>query len=130
MGLLDGEARTAISNGLVALLKEFYGVGPTQAKTYYHDDLVVCLLRGGYTRVEETLLAGGRGIERNSALRFGSVFDRFAAATNAPRTWLMSSIVISATSSAASGVLAASPAIIYTTRASGGYACTFISENQ
>ena len=36
-------------------------VGPTQAKTYYHDDLVVCLLRGGFTRVEQTLLDGGRG---------------------------------------------------------------------
>ena len=57
---LDGAARTAISDGMVALLKEFYGVGPTQAKTYYHDDLVVCLMRGGFTRVEQTLLEGGR----------------------------------------------------------------------
>ena len=55
-----GVARTAISNGLVALLKEFYGVGPTQAKTYYHDDIVVCVMRGGFTRVEQTLLEGGR----------------------------------------------------------------------
>ncbi len=52
---------TAISEGMVALLKEYYGVGPTQAKTYYHDDLVVCVLRGGFTRVEQTLLAGDRG---------------------------------------------------------------------
>ena len=52
--------RTAISEGMVALLKEYYGVGPTQAKTYIHDDLVVCLLRGGFTRVERTLLEGGR----------------------------------------------------------------------
>ena len=58
--LHDGEARTAISNGLVALLKEYYGVGPTQAKTYYHDDIVVCVMRGGFTRVEQTLLEGGR----------------------------------------------------------------------
>ena len=56
----DGVARTAISDGMVALLKEFYGVGPTQAKTYYYDDLVVCLMRGGFTRVEQTLLEGGR----------------------------------------------------------------------
>jgi uncharacterized protein YbcI len=55
-----GPARTAISDGIVALLKEFYGRGPTQAKTYYHDDLVVCLLRGGFTKVEQTLLEGGR----------------------------------------------------------------------
>jgi uncharacterized protein YbcI len=56
-----GDVLTAISNGMVVLLKEFYGRGPTRAKTYYADDLVVCLLRGGYSRVEQTLLEGGRG---------------------------------------------------------------------
>jgi uncharacterized protein YbcI len=56
-----GEIRTAISDGLVALLKDYYGHGPNQTKTYYEDDLVVCLLRGGFTRVEQTLLDGGRG---------------------------------------------------------------------
>ena len=56
-----GDVVTAISDGLVALLKEFYGRGPTRTKTYYSDDLVVCLLRGGFTRVEQTLLEGGRG---------------------------------------------------------------------
>ena len=56
-----GDVLTAVSDGMVALLKEFYGRGPTQAKTYYHDDLVVCVLRGGFTRVEQTLLDGGRG---------------------------------------------------------------------
>lgn len=56
-----GEVLTAISDGIVALLKEYYGVGPTQTKTYYQDDLVVCVLRGGFTRVEHTLLAGERG---------------------------------------------------------------------
>jgi uncharacterized protein YbcI len=56
-----GEVLTAISDGMVALLKEFYGRGPTRTKSYYEDDLVVCLLRGGFTRVEQTLLEGGRG---------------------------------------------------------------------
>jgi uncharacterized protein YbcI len=56
-----GEILTAVSDGLVGLLKEYYGKGPTQAKTYYEDDLVVCLLRGGFTAVEQTLLEGGRG---------------------------------------------------------------------
>ena len=56
-----GEVLTAISDGIVALLKEFYGRGPTRAKSYYEDDLVVCVLRGGFTRVEQTLLDGGRG---------------------------------------------------------------------
>jgi uncharacterized protein YbcI len=56
-----GEELTAISDGLVSLLKDFYGRGPTQAKSYYQDDLVVCILRGGYTQVEQTLRDGGRG---------------------------------------------------------------------
>ena len=56
-----GDVLTAISDGMVALLKEFYGRGPSRAKTYYEDDLVVCLLRGGFSRVEQTLLEGGRG---------------------------------------------------------------------
>jgi uncharacterized protein YbcI len=43
------------------LLKEFYGHGPTRVKSYYEDDLVVCVLRGGFSRVEQTLLDGGRG---------------------------------------------------------------------
>ena len=56
-----GDVLTAISDGMVALLKEFYGRGPTRAKSYYQDDLVSCVLRGGFSRVEETLLQGGRG---------------------------------------------------------------------
>jgi uncharacterized protein YbcI len=56
-----GDVLTAISDGIVALLKEFYGQGPTRAKSYYENDLVVCVLRGGFSRVEQTLLDGGRG---------------------------------------------------------------------
>jgi uncharacterized protein YbcI len=46
---------------MVALLKEFYGHGPTRPKSYYADDLVVRVLRGGFSLVEQTLLEGGRG---------------------------------------------------------------------
>ena len=56
-----GDVLTAISDGIVGLLKEFYGQGPTRAKSYYEEDLVVCILRGGFSRVEQTLLDGGRG---------------------------------------------------------------------
>jgi len=59
--LAHGDVLTAISDGMVALLKEFYGRGPTRTKSYYEDDLVVCVLRGGFSRVEQTLLEGGRG---------------------------------------------------------------------
>lgn len=56
----DGDVRTRISDGLVGLFKEFYGIGPSQAKTYYMDEFVACVMRGGFTRVEQTLLDGGR----------------------------------------------------------------------
>ena len=57
----SGDVRTEISDGLVALLKDYYGRGPDKTKTYVNDDLVVCLLRGGFTRVEQTLLEEGHG---------------------------------------------------------------------
>ena len=36
-------------------------MGPTRTKSCYEDDLVVCVLRGGFSRVEQTLLEGGPG---------------------------------------------------------------------
>jgi uncharacterized protein YbcI len=76
-----GDVLTAISDGLVALLKEFYGRGPTRAKSYYEDDLVVCVLRGGFTRVEQTLLEGGRtSAVIQQRMEFQDLMrDRFAA---------------------------------------------------
>jgi uncharacterized protein YbcI len=59
----SGAIRTEISDGLVALLKDFYGRGPDRTRTYLNDDLVVCLLRGGFMRVEQTLREGGHGDE-------------------------------------------------------------------
>jgi uncharacterized protein YbcI len=76
-----GDVLTEISDGLVALLKEFYGRGPTRAKSYYQDDLVVCVLRGGFSPVEQTLLAAGRGSAVISQrMEFQEIMrDRFAA---------------------------------------------------
>jgi uncharacterized protein YbcI len=76
-----GDVLTAISDGLVALLKEFYGRGPTRAKSYFEDDLVVCVLRGGFSRVEQTLLDGGRGAAViNQRMEFQEVMrQRFEA---------------------------------------------------
>ena len=56
-----GDVRGNISRRIVQLHKEFYGRGPDKAKTYFEEDLVVVLMRGGFTRVEETLLQEGRG---------------------------------------------------------------------
>ena len=80
-----GDVLTEISDGMVALLKEYYGRGPSRAKSYYHDDLVVCLLRGGFTRVEQTLLEGGRtAAVIQQRMEFQEVMrDRFSAVIEA-----------------------------------------------
>ena len=56
-----GEVRAALSNALVALMKEHYGKGPTAAKSFINDEYVLTVLEGGLTRNEETMLAAGEG---------------------------------------------------------------------
>jgi uncharacterized protein YbcI len=56
-----GDTRGNIARRMVQLHKDFYGRGPEKAKTYVNGDLVIVLMRGGFTRVEETLLEEGRG---------------------------------------------------------------------
>jgi uncharacterized protein YbcI len=55
-----GETLAQISRSLVQLHSR-YGKGPTKAKTHLLDDMVVCILRGGFTTVERTLLETGKG---------------------------------------------------------------------
>ena len=49
-----------ISNEMVRAQKEFFGKGPTQAKSYLVDDLLFIVMRGGLTTAEKTMLAFGR----------------------------------------------------------------------
>jgi uncharacterized protein YbcI len=58
---LRGNVLAQISTGLVQLHSRHYGKGPTKAKTYVFDELVVCVLRDGFTTVERTLLEAGDG---------------------------------------------------------------------
>lgn len=46
-----------ISRGTVALLKRYLGRGPTHARTYIEDDLVVIVLQDTMTQAERTLVA-------------------------------------------------------------------------
>jgi uncharacterized protein YbcI len=48
-----------ISTGLVQLHARYYGKGPTKAKTHQVNDTIVSILRGGFTRVERTLVDTG-----------------------------------------------------------------------
>lgn len=56
-----GEMLSDISNSIVQLTKEYYGKGPERVRTTYDGDLVVVLMHGGFTRVEQSLLDGGHG---------------------------------------------------------------------
>jgi len=68
--------RAEISNAMVGLKKEFYGKGPTKVKTFFNDNYVFCVMEGGLTRNEETLI--GRGHEdlvRDYRLRFQEAME-------------------------------------------------------
>jgi uncharacterized protein YbcI len=41
-------------------MRDHYGRGPHRAKTYVIDDIVVCVLRNGFTAVEQTMVEGGQ----------------------------------------------------------------------
>lgn len=49
-----------ISSQVVSLHKQFYGKGPVKAKAFLVDDTVLCVLEGGFTIVERTLIDEGR----------------------------------------------------------------------
>jgi uncharacterized protein YbcI len=52
-----GQLLAAISNRMVAMLREHYGRGPVNAKTYVVDDMIVVVLRGsGFTVLEQTIM--------------------------------------------------------------------------
>lgn len=68
---LPGQVLAAISNEMVRLKAQHYGKGPVEAKTYLNDNFLFCVLKGGLTRVEETLIASGDAtLVRQVRLRF------------------------------------------------------------
>ena len=57
-----GEQLAAVTNGIVKLFRDYYGRGPTKAKSYLLDDrILVCVLENTMTRVEKTLADNGQG---------------------------------------------------------------------
>jgi uncharacterized protein YbcI len=57
-----GEELAVVTNGIVGLFAEYYGRGPTRAKSYLLDDTyVVTVLRDTMTTVERTLADVGQG---------------------------------------------------------------------
>ena len=54
-----GSMRAAISNAMVGLKKRYYGKGPEKARTYFGDNHIFCVLEGGLTPSEKTLVDAG-----------------------------------------------------------------------
>jgi uncharacterized protein YbcI len=68
--------RAEISNAMVGLKKDFYGKGPSKAKTFLNDNYVFCVMEGGLTRNEETLVERGHeDLVRNYRLRFEEAME-------------------------------------------------------
>jgi uncharacterized protein YbcI len=59
----DGALTAAISNAVVALLREYTGRGPTRARTSISGDTVVVTLRDSLTKAERTLAGRGQAVE-------------------------------------------------------------------
>ena len=57
----EHSARLEISNGIVKLMSEEYGRGPTKAKTYIMERYILVVLEDLLTRAETTLIKNGRG---------------------------------------------------------------------
>jgi uncharacterized protein YbcI len=55
----QAEFLAAIGRGLAQLHTQYYGKGPTEARTYMLNDTVICILEGGFTTVERTLIDDG-----------------------------------------------------------------------
>lgn len=73
---ISGDVLAAISREMVRLKAQYYGKGPTEVKTYVCDDWVFCVLKGGMTAVERTLLQHGEDrLVRQVRLRFQEKMD-------------------------------------------------------
>ena len=55
-----GQALVELSNAMVALHREYFGRGPGAARSFYNDEVVVCILTDIYTPVERTLIGAGQ----------------------------------------------------------------------
>ncbi len=57
--VVDGELAAAISNAVVRIFAAHHGRGPTKAKTYMFDDVVVTVMEESAAPMEQTLVEAG-----------------------------------------------------------------------
>jgi uncharacterized protein YbcI len=70
-----------VTRGLVQLHREYYGKGPTKARTYMVNDTLISILKGGFTTVEATLIDEGKADAVHEMRRSfqAAMEDRFRA---------------------------------------------------
>lgn len=56
----QGELLSRISTEMVRTQKQYFGKGPTSAKSYMLDDFLIIVMRGGTTVAEQTMLEAHR----------------------------------------------------------------------
>ena len=56
----SGRLLAEVSNAIVVIYKDCYGKGPTKARTIVDEDMLVCVLEGGFQAGERTLRDAGR----------------------------------------------------------------------
>jgi len=56
----SGRLLAEVSNAIVVIYKDCYGKGPTKARTTFDEDMLVCVLEGGFQASERTLRDAGR----------------------------------------------------------------------
>jgi uncharacterized protein YbcI len=80
-----GGVREILAREIVRLQSEYYGKGPTRAKAYFVDDLVVVVLEETFTKAERTLVERGereavqhirRRFQQHMADQFKSVVEQ------------------------------------------------------
>jgi uncharacterized protein YbcI len=81
---VDGERLAAISNAIVTIFAEYYGRGPTKAKSYAFDNYIITVLEDILTTVERTLVERGEeDLVRTVRLTFQeATADRFTSAVS------------------------------------------------
>src|SRR5919107_1957074 len=61
-----------ISTEMVRTQKQYFGKGPTQAKSYFFDDMLLVVMKGGVTTAEHTMLDFG---QEDKVRDFRQVFE-------------------------------------------------------
>lgn len=61
-----------LSNEMVRAQKRFFGKGPTEAKSYMLDDMLIIVMRGGLTTAEKTMLEFG---QPDQVRQFRQIFE-------------------------------------------------------